>query len=159
MSMYEFLLTGTQPLLMHRDDIDGSDSLEAWRKNPKNKGLSKAGDDRSPAWTWQTYIYCDDDANIVMPSDNVMASLIGAGAQMSGGKGGKTLKRGAACGLLIPDEFLELKIGGKVVSMKPFFDRPAAQLVLRWRTSAFIGVLYDDDRVRRRHQRPEHGCD
>ena len=44
-----FDLTGITALLMHNDDFESSDLLNAWRKAPANKGISVAGDDRSPA--------------------------------------------------------------------------------------------------------------
>ena len=57
----EFNLKGLTPLLMHADDVEASDLLKDWRKSPGNKNQSVAGDDRSPAWTWQTYWYLDEN--------------------------------------------------------------------------------------------------
>jgi len=68
---YRFELTGFMPLLMHADNIEGSDELTEWRKLPANKGLSVPGDDRSPGWTWQTYLYHDGE-HVVMPADLVV---------------------------------------------------------------------------------------
>jgi hypothetical protein len=77
----EFVLTGTMPLLMHHDNIEGSDEVKAWQKNPENKDKSIAGDDRSPAWTWQTYLY-ENGEHVTMPSDNVSSTLLVAGLQI-----------------------------------------------------------------------------
>lgn len=55
-----FELTGTTPLLMHADDVDAADALIEWRQKPDNKNISKPGDDRSPPWAWQTYLYRDN---------------------------------------------------------------------------------------------------
>lgn len=114
MRKFKFELTGFMPLLMHADDIDGADELEAWRKNPKNKNISKAGDDRSPAWTWQTYLY-HDGKHVVMPSENIMAALRTAGAQMILKKM-KTFKEASQSGLLIEGESCVFKNHGKQVS-------------------------------------------
>ena len=51
-----FELVGEMPLLMHWDNIEGGDTLKEWRQDPKNKNQSVPGDDRSPSWTWQTYL-------------------------------------------------------------------------------------------------------
>jgi hypothetical protein len=50
MRNYEVTMTGTQPLLLHADDIEWADRMSAWKDDPANKKTSKAGDDRSPAW-------------------------------------------------------------------------------------------------------------
>ena len=36
-------LTGTQPLLMHHDDVDWSERLKKWQMDPDNKDRSVAG--------------------------------------------------------------------------------------------------------------------
>lgn len=48
---YEVTLKGESPLLMHKDNIEFGERIKKWQKDPKNKDLSVAGDDRSPAWT------------------------------------------------------------------------------------------------------------
>lgn len=96
---YNFRITGLTPLLMHADDVELSDSLEAWRKDPANKNVSKAGDDRSPPWTWQTYCYTDGQY-VTIPSDNVMAALRYAGSQLIMKKT-KSFKSATQCGLLM----------------------------------------------------------
>jgi hypothetical protein len=120
MRRFTFTLTGFMPLLMHSDDILGADSLEKWRKDPHNKNISKAGDDRSPAWTWQTYIYRDGN-NIVMPGENIMAALKTAGAQLILKKQ-KTFKEITQSGLLIDGESCEFLNNGKRVSWKDIAD-------------------------------------
>ena len=47
---FRYTLTGIAPLLHHKDDVELSDELSAWRLDPANKNLSVKGDDRSPAW-------------------------------------------------------------------------------------------------------------
>ncbi len=56
-------LTGTTGLIMHADDINWRDNMEAWNNDPENARLSKAGDDRTPAWRWLGSVY--HDANYV----------------------------------------------------------------------------------------------
>lgn len=129
MKSYRFTLTGFMPLLMHADNIEGSDELSDWRKQPANKGVSVAGDDRSPGWTWQTYCYNDGD-HIVMPSENIMVALRQAGAQMILKKQ-KTFKEITQSGLLITTETCEFRNDGKqikwsdIVAMrdKPFKEQ------------------------------------
>lgn len=113
MKKFQFTLNGFMPLLMHADNIEGSDDLQEWRKQPANKGVSVAGDDRSPAWTWQTYCYHDGE-HIVMPSENVMVALRQAGAQMILKKQ-KTFKEITQSGLLISSEGCEFRIDGKQI--------------------------------------------
>jgi hypothetical protein len=104
-----FELTGLTALLQHNDDVEASDTLDAWRKDTKNKGISKAGDDRSPAWTWQTYLY-HDGKNVSIPSANLMVALRSAGAQMILKKQ-KTFKEISQSGMGILAEYLEFRCG------------------------------------------------
>jgi hypothetical protein len=113
----EFVLEGTTPLLMHQDDVELSDQLAEWRKASENKKISVKGDDRSPAWTWQTYLY-QDGTNLVIPSDNVMACLRFAGATVTL-KGMKTFKESTQSGILLASEFCEFRCGGKQIPIKP----------------------------------------
>lgn len=97
--VFSFRLIGTTPLLMHADDVEQADGLDAWRKDPAHKGVSKAGDDRSPPWTWKTYCY-SDGKYISVPADNLMAALRYAGSQLTLKKQ-KTFKAATQCGLVI----------------------------------------------------------
>lgn len=122
-----FQLTGIMPLLMHADDIEQADLLVAWRKDPANKNLSTPGDDRSPAWTWQTYCYSNGE-HLVMPSENIMVALRQAGSQLILKKQ-KTYKEISQSGLLITTEFCEFRADGKLVpveSIRGLRDKPFA---------------------------------
>lgn len=110
---YEFRITGETPLLMHQDDVMLSGELDEWRKAPENKNLSRPGDDRSPAWTWQTYCYCDGES-LCIPSGNIMVCLRSAGTQMILKKQ-KTYREVTQSGLLIADEYCRLLVGGKQI--------------------------------------------
>src|SRR5688572_24302178 len=123
----EFTLKGHMPLLMHADDVEAADTLDVWRKAPENKNLSKPGDDRSPAWTWQTYLY-SDGKNIAMPFENIMVAIRQAGTQLIL-KRQKTFKEITQSGLLIRDEYCEFLCAGKPVAMGPIIamrDEPFA---------------------------------
>lgn len=60
---YKFELMGIpgSDLLLHADDIDWADKLGDWRKDPKNRSISRAGDDRSPGFTWIGSLYHDGE--------------------------------------------------------------------------------------------------
>lgn len=77
----DFTLHCESALLFHADDVESADLLTAWRKATENKNVSVPGDDRSPAWAWQTYLY-HDGSEVVWPSANLMTCLRQAGAQM-----------------------------------------------------------------------------
>lgn len=112
---FSFRLVGHQPLLLHADDIWQADELMEWRKDPANKNQSKSGDDRSPAWTWQTYLYHDGET-VVMPSANIMVALRTAGTQLIL-KGKKTYKELTQSGLLIDAEYCRFLCDGKEIPM------------------------------------------
>lgn len=113
---YYFELTGKTPLLMHADNIDAADALEEWRKDPNNKNISKNGDDRSPPWTWQTYLYSDGEY-ITIPSDNLMVALRIAGAKITM-KGQKSFKEVTQSGMFVDTDFLDFKCNGQKVPIQ-----------------------------------------
>lgn len=102
---YEFELTGETALLMHRDDIDSADALGVWRKDTENKNKSRAGDDRSPGWTWQTYLYHDGEV-VTMPHENLMSMLREAATQILL-TGKKTYKELSQSAILMSREHFE----------------------------------------------------
>lgn len=111
-----FELTGEMPLLMHWDNIEGGDILKDWRQDPKNKNQSVPGDDRSPAWTWTTYLYNDGEF-VTIPQDNVMSALMTGGAQVIL-KRQKTYKEMSQSAVLISTEHLRFEYGdGKQLSL------------------------------------------
>jgi hypothetical protein len=111
---YEFTLRGVMPLLMHSDNILAADELSAWRADPKNKSVSVPGDDRSPAWTWQSYLYHDGE-HLAMPAECIMACLKSAGAKISAKRG--SFKAMTQSGLLIATDNCEFTSGGKPIRM------------------------------------------
>lgn len=115
MQTYEFTLKGMTPYLMHADDVIASDGLMAWRKAPGNKSVSVPGDDRSPAWTWQTYLYADGE-KLAIPSECLMTALRKAGAMIPA-KGKATFKSLTQSGMLITSDFCAFAAAGREVDL------------------------------------------
>lgn len=114
--MLSFELTGTMPILFHADDIEAADALDEWRKRPEHKNISKAGDDRSPPWSWRTYLY-SDGKHLTMPSACLMVALRNGGAKLIMKKQ-TSFKEVSQSGMLVTSEFCEFFGGdGKQVSM------------------------------------------
>lgn len=113
---YDFEVKGKSPLLIHRDNITGQELIKKWQNDPLNAKSQAKGDDRSPAWLWQTYLYTSEH-KIVVTSAMLMASLRRAGAMVvvPGGKHGKTFKDATQYGLLPHEESYPLLIGGAPV--------------------------------------------
>lgn len=124
MKRYKFELTGITPLIMHADDINGADELKAWRSDPKHKNLSVPGDDRSPPWTWQTYLY-RNDTHVCIPPDNIMRALMKAGTQFKL-RGQTTFKALTQSGLIIEgQDGCDFFVGGKQIALSTLPDRSA----------------------------------
>ncbi len=116
---YQVRLEGTTPLIMHADDLAQQARIEAWRTEPRNKNLSVAGDDRSPPWTWQTYLYNDGEV-IILPEVNLRSCLMEAGKKCpkAKGRGAGSLKVEAVAGILFDTPFLPFLVKGKHVRME-----------------------------------------
>lgn len=112
---YAFTLNGEMPLLMHADDVMASDTLAEWRKSPANKSVSVAGDDRSPAWTWHTYLY-HDGKHLTMPQECLMAALRTAGSRIAS-KGKSTFKALTQSGLLVAGDHCRFEVDGEQIAM------------------------------------------
>lgn len=113
----KFELIGEMPLLMHWDNIEGGDTLKEWRQDPKNKNQSVPGDDRSPGWTWHTYLYRDEENYVAIPQDNVMSALMAGGTQVIL-KRQKTYKELSQSAILMATEYLTFEYAdGKRLSI------------------------------------------
>jgi hypothetical protein len=146
---YEFTLKGTSPFLMHRDDIEAGDDLKAWREDPKNSSVSVRGDDRSPAWTWQTYLYHNDET-LVLPSENMMACLRKAGDRIIL-KNRKTYRELTQSGLLIAQQDLQFRCEDRLVpyaSIHAMHDLPFKEQADRVRDMGFSLFLKRSKNVR-----------
>lgn len=120
MRTYEVTLTGVQPLLMHHDDIDWADQMEAWKLDTDNKKNSKAGDDRTPAYRWIGSLYRNDEI-IVMPTPNIMRSIMEGAANVlvPGGRSGKTFKAQSQSGIMPRSIDWPLYVNGKTIPVAP----------------------------------------
>jgi hypothetical protein len=116
MRTYQVIITGKTPLLMHHDNIDWADFMDAWKSDPANKQGSKAGDDRAPAWRWLGCVYHDDKI-VSIPQTNVMKSLMEGGAMVPvpGGKNGKTFKSQTQSGMMSVEPFWSLWVNGATI--------------------------------------------
>jgi hypothetical protein len=119
MDTYRITIKGTQPLLMHWDNLDFAEKLKKWQMDPANKAKSIAGDDRSPAWAWVGNLY-QEGGIVVLPSDNLMTVLREGGAKVSTGKKGATFKRQTQSGLIVNESAWPLLVGGKPVDARQF---------------------------------------
>jgi hypothetical protein len=120
MRSYTVTLTGKMPLLMHADNIEWADSMDAWKNDPSNKKGSKAGDDRSPAFRWLGCLYHDGQV-VAIPNDNLMRAFMEGGAMVPvpGGKNGKTFKAQTQSGMLVDGTHWPLLIESKPVPVAP----------------------------------------
>lgn len=113
-------ITGTTPLLMHRDNIEWADAMELWKKDPKNKAASKAGDDRTPPWRWIGCLNYDHPVTgvVTVPSEYIMSSIMGGATQVPTGKGKATFKSQSQSGLLCSEFHWPLMVDGKTIKMR-----------------------------------------
>lgn len=121
MQTYRVTITGTQPLLMHADDIEWADEMERWKLDKDHKKLSKAGDDRTPAHRWIGSLYRDEAGEVVMPTENLMRCLMEGGAMVlvPGGRSGKTFKAQTQSGIMPRALGWPLLVSGKRIDGKP----------------------------------------
>ena len=101
MERYRIEITGKTPLLLHADDVEWSDTMESWKNDPANKKMSRAGDDRTPAWRWVGYAYHDGE-HLCLPAENIMRAMMEGGGMVlvPGGKSGKTFKAQTQSGMM-----------------------------------------------------------
>jgi hypothetical protein len=109
-----FEITGVTSYLMHADNVEASDTLMTARKVPGKKGV--AGDDRSPAWGWKTYLYHDGE-HLCVPCQALMVAMRKAGANFKT-KGKSTLKSESQSSIIFATDLLPIRTsGGKLVKV------------------------------------------
>ncbi|MDD3176003.1 MAG: hypothetical protein PHU51_06000 [Candidatus Nanoarchaeia archaeon] len=118
MKKYQVTLTGESPIIMHADNIAGSETVRAWQKNPNNKSKSVAGDDRSPAWTWLTYCY-HNGKNLVIDVDCIMSMLRDAGKKCAAPTGRGSLKSQTQSGIIAEGLGWDLLANGNPIPWEP----------------------------------------
>jgi hypothetical protein len=111
----DYELIGTNSILWHADDVEAADEVAAWRNATENKDFSKPGDDRSPPWTWHSYLY-HDGKHLAVPQANIMTALRTAGAKMRL-KGTQTFKSLSQTGLLITSDFCRFESNGGQINV------------------------------------------
>jgi len=110
-------IDGETPMLMHNDNIDWADHLEAWKLKHHGAKKSKAGDDRTPGFRWIGSLYHNNEV-ISIPTENLMSCFM-LGAQrvlVPGGKNNQTFKSMSQSGLFIRDFHWPLMIKGKSIA-------------------------------------------
>jgi hypothetical protein len=120
MQTFEIKMTGLSPLLMHADDIVWAQSVDKWRKGPEGKNAEK-GSDMFPAWAWIGSLY-NDRQHVVLPQENIMRCIMAGGAEVSAGRGRKTLKVATASGMRVGGDFFTFTVNGKQIPMAPILD-------------------------------------
>jgi len=116
--IYTVTLTGVSPLLMHRDNITAGEAVKRWSKDPANKKVSAAGDDRTPAWTWLGYCY-HDNKRLVIDADNLMTMLRDGGKKCPAPTGKGSLKSQTQAGILVNEIGWPLLVDGAEIPWKP----------------------------------------
>ena len=107
---YEIEITSKAPLLCHADNLTHAANMEKWSKDPANKGVSKPGDDRTPAWRWLGCLY-NYAGVICLPSDNLMTVLREGGKRCPTGRKGATFKAQSQSGIIIEASAWPLLVG------------------------------------------------
>lgn len=115
---YAVKLIGMNDIIFHRDNVDFSGKLKLWQKDPGNKKVSVAGDDRTPAWTWLGCLY-QDKGVVVIDADNLMAMLRDGGKKCSAAKGKGSLKAVTQSGIICNEIGWVLKVDGKTIQTAP----------------------------------------
>lgn len=120
MQTYKVKIKGTQPLLMHADDIEWADEMDRWKNDKDNKKSSKAGDDRTPAFRWIGALYRNEAGEVIVPTENIMRALMEGGAMVPvpGGRMGKSFKAQSQSGIMPRTLGWQLTLGGKSIDGK-----------------------------------------
>lgn len=115
---YRVTLVGESPLLLHADHVEWAERMSRWQAEPENRKISKAGDDRTPAWRWLGYCY-HDGKHLGVSADNLMTMLREGGARVPvPGKRNQTFKRQSQSGLIVNELLWPIVIGNSVVAWK-----------------------------------------
>lgn len=118
MDQFRVTLTGETALLLHHDNLAWAESMKQWGKDPANKTISVAGDDRSPAWRWIGNLYVNQDV-VVISSDNLMTLLREGGKLCPVGKGAKTFKAQTQSGIHVNQIGWPITVNGRAVPYGP----------------------------------------
>ena len=115
---YRVTLTGASPLLMHGCNIKAGEEVRRWSKDPMNKKVSVAGDDRSPGWTWIGYCY-HDGKQLTIDADNLMTMLRDGGSKCPAVTGKGSMKRQTQSGIMVNEIGWPLLVNGAPIPWAP----------------------------------------
>lgn len=116
MTMYKVTLTGMTDLILNRVNIPWADYMKEWVKNPENKKVSVAGDDRTPAWRWMGCL-THDYKRVVIEADYLMSVLRGGGQKTPTGVKNGSFKVISQAGIMVNQANWPLLVEGKEISM------------------------------------------
>jgi hypothetical protein len=109
-------IIGKTPILLHWDNVEWADRMDAWKADPRNKKLGKPGDDRTPPWRWIGSCYNDGNL-LTIPSENVMRCIMEGAAEVPTGRGKKTFKAQSQSGMMCKDFHWPLVVSGNLISI------------------------------------------
>lgn len=133
MRTYTVSIEGRTPMIVHADNIEWADRMEAWKRDPANRGKSKAGDDRTPPYRWLGSLY-HHGGQITVPTENLMRSVMTGGALVPTGRGQKTFKAQTQSGIIAPDIHWPLLNRGAAVPTAPLFADFETRTWEQWNT-------------------------
>lgn len=128
MNTARLVLTGTNPMLLHNNNIYWRDIVKAYQSRPKVGAADKKkkgekdpkGDDRNPGFTWLGYTYHNGKV-MGVPSDNLMAMFRCAGTMLPTGNRTESYKRKSQTGILVMDPLYPLTTAqGNQIPWEPF---------------------------------------
>lgn len=108
-------------MLLHRDNVDFGAKVKTWTKDPANKKISVAGDDRTPAWSWLSCLY-EAGGKLVMDADNIMAMLRDGGKKTPAPTGKGSMKAQTQSGILCNEIGWPLVVKGHEILSAPLMD-------------------------------------
>lgn len=111
---YKVTLTGQTDIIMHRDNITFGEQVRAWTKDPANKKVSVAGDDRTPPFTWLGYLYTAN-GKVVIDADNIMSMLRDGGKKCPAPTGRGSMKSQTQSGIICNEIGWDLTVGGREI--------------------------------------------
>ena len=114
MLTWEYRLTGLSPLILHNDNLEGAAQVADWCR--KHRKESKAGDDRTPPWTWKTCLYHDGE-QLFIPTEFMMACLWRAAVKVIL-KGNTSYKAAVAESVHLEGMGVPLLVNGKTIPIK-----------------------------------------
>lgn len=118
---YQVKLIGQTDIIMHKDNITFGEKVKAWTKDPANKKISVAGDDRTPPFTWLGYLYIAND-RVVIDADNIMSMLRDGGKKCPAPTGRGSMKSQTQSGIMCNEIGWPLEVAGNQIDAKKLME-------------------------------------